>query len=268
MSFVITASIVVYNNDLKQLEEAISSFLDSSLKLHLYVVDHSPTTWARSLCNDHRVTYIHTGENMGFGAGHNIIMKDHDKLGAYHLVLNPDIKINKHTLSTLVGYLDKNKDVACAMPQILNSDNTEQLLPKCYPNPLNLFVRFFPALKKLAAGFDRRYVLADISKEKPYQVGIVSGCFMLIRSEVFKKEVFDERFFMYFEDFDLSRRINRSWRLMLVPEVSVYHNYERGAHKQFFLFKTMLISMFKYFNKYAWFFDGERKRVNRKLQNQ
>ena len=265
---ILTASIVVYKNDLNQLKKTINSFFDSSLQLHLFVVDHSPVEWAKTLCNDERISYIYTGVNMGFGSGHNIILKDNAKLGTYHLILNRDITIQKGTLSTLVDFLVHHNKVACVMPKVLNPDGTEQLLPKCYPSPINLLVRYFPLFRSLTDKLDKAYVLADISKDKPYHVGIVSGCFMLFRSEILQEQLFDERFFMYFEDFDLSRRLRRSWDLMLVPAVAVYHEYERGAHKSFFLFKTMLNSMIKYFNKYAWFFDSERKRVNKKLQNQ
>lgn len=262
MKYLLTASIVTYNNDCELLTKAISTFLESSLSVHLYIVDHSPHDDIKLLCHDERISYLHTGQNLGFGKGHNIILREHDKIGEFHLVLNPDIVIQEGTLEYLVAYLQQNKNVGMVMPEILNPDDSLQLLPKLFPHPLNLLLRYFPFFPKWTARLDGRYMMTEISHALPFDVGIVSGCFMLMRSIITEKALFDERFFMYFEDFDLSRRVGRHWSLQMVPNVAVYHDYERGSHKGFFLFKTMVFSMIKYFNKYGWCFDNERTRRN------
>ena len=267
MNYDVTATIVTYNNDTNVLSKGIESFLDTTLNVHLYVVDNSPTKIIAKLCGDARITYLHTAQNLGFGKGHNIILADVYKLGEFHLILNPDIIIEEGTLEVLVDYLKNNKEVGVVMPKILNPDKTVQLLPKLYPHPLNLILRFLQLNTKSIQDIDRKYMMADMDSVKPYNVGIVSGCFMLIRSKLLEDERFDERFFMYFEDFDLSRRLSRKTLLQLHPQVSVYHHYERGSHNSLFLFKTMVFSMIKYFNKYGWIIDKERKVKNSELYN-
>ena len=100
-------------------------------------------------------------------------------------------------------------------------------------------------------------------------VPIISGCFSLFRLEALEKVgLYDEKFFMYFVDFDLSRRIHAMFKTIYYPEVSVMHAHERGAAKNFKLFRIFALSAITYFNKYGWFFDKERKRINNEVLNQ
>jgi len=95
------------------------------------------------------------------------------------------------------------------------------------------------------------------------QVPSLSGCFMLLRTEVLKVVGgFDERFFMYCEDFDLCRRIGQVSKTIYYPDVSVIHNYEKGSYKNSKLLRYHIQSSVKYFNKWGWFFDKERRRIN------
>ena len=94
----ITAAIVTYRNSDSILLKTINSFLNTKVKVRLYIIDNSPTDRLRNICNDPRVEYIFMNSNNGFGAGHNIIMRNLDKMGKYHLVLNPDIYFAKGVL--------------------------------------------------------------------------------------------------------------------------------------------------------------------------
>ena len=68
---------------------------------------------------------------------------------------------------------------------------------------------------------------------------------------------------MYFEDFDISRRVHKHFKTIYYPNVFVYHGYERGAQKSWRLFKIFLSSFVKYFNKWGWIADSERVVVNK-----
>ena len=75
---------------------------------------------------------------------------------------------------------------------------------------------------------------------------------------------------MYFEDWDLSRRIHKKYKTIYFPEASLYHHYNSGANKRFKLFLVFIKSAITYFNKWGWFFDSE-KQINkciRKLKNE
>jgi GT2 family glycosyltransferase len=80
--------------------------------------------------------------------------------------------------------------------------------------------------------------------------------------------MYDDNYFMYFEDWDLSRRMHKKYKTIYYPLVSVYHGYESGANKSFKLFKIFIQSAITYFNKWGWFFDKDRKQMNKKALSQ
>jgi GT2 family glycosyltransferase len=80
--------------------------------------------------------------------------------------------------------------------------------------------------------------------------------------------MYDDTFFMYFEDWDLSRRIHQYYKTIYFPLVSVYHAYDSGANRSSRLFKIFINSGVTYFNKWGWFFDGERKKTNKHALSQ
>jgi GT2 family glycosyltransferase len=80
--------------------------------------------------------------------------------------------------------------------------------------------------------------------------------------------VYDDRFFMYFEDWDISRRMHLKYKTIYFPKVSIVHGYESGANKDQRLFKIFVKSAIHYFNKWGWFFDSERNKINKKTLQQ
>jgi GT2 family glycosyltransferase len=77
-----------------------------------------------------------------------------------------------------------------------------------------------------------------------------------------KAGLFDEQFFLYTEDADLTRRIQKYYRTVFFPHVTIYHHHARGSYKDPRLMLYNIISAIKYFNKWGWFFDAERDRIN------
>ena len=95
------------------------------------------------------------------------------------------------------------------------------------------------------------------------EVPYLSGCFMLLRTEALKNVgMFDERFFMYPEDIDLTRRIHRKYKTIFYPNVSVVHHHARASYQNVRLLAVHVWNLVRYFNKWGWFFDKERKKVN------
>ncbi|OFX75054.1 MAG: hypothetical protein A2W97_13070 [Bacteroidetes bacterium GWE2_40_63] len=265
MQYQVTATIVTFNNDHSILRKTIDSFLETTMECFLYIVDNSPNRSIESLCNDDKIEYIFAGCNKGFGFGHNIILRQKEKLGKYHLILNPDIVIPKGVLEELVGYYENNPEIGMLTPRIFFPDDTIQYLPKILPIPLNLIIRFLPFLQPFFRKRADNYILKNAKYDEPFKIGILSGCFMLVKTDKLKDHLFDERFFMYFEDVDFSRRIGMENDLVMYPFVHVYHDYGRGAHQSYFLFKIFLNSLLKYFNKWGWVFDGYRRQKNKKI---
>jgi len=264
MKIFLSSSIVIYKNDPIVLRRTIESFLNTNLSVKLYIVDNSPTNYLEQFCKGENIEYLFGKGNIGFGAAHNTILRQGRKLGKYHLVLNPDVYFSAGVLESLVDYMNINQDVGLVMPKILYPQGQVQYLPKLLPSPWSIIKRKLPIPKSLKNRIVNNYELRFVDENKIIEVPIISGCFSLFRTTVFEKiGIYDDRFFMYFEDFDISRRVHKHFKTIYYPNVFVYHGYERGAQKSWRLFKIFLSSFVKYFNKWGWIADSERVVVNK-----
>lgn len=98
-------------------------------------------------------------------------------------------------------------------------------------------------------------------------VPYLSGCFMFLRREVIREiGVFDEGIFMYGEDTDLNRRIFQHYRTVYFPEITIIHDFEKGSHKNLRLFWIHVKAAVYYLNKWGWFFDKERRKINQAIK--
>lgn len=246
----LSVAVVAYNSE-NEILNVLKSVENNTKKTEysLTVIDNASTdntvNTVRSACPD--VNIISAGENRGFGAGHNKMLGAHS---VYHAVINPDITFEGDVLSGLCDYLDKNPDVAMVTPQILNPDGSVQNLPKRRPTKkymiLGRLSRYIGAFK----GVRDEYTRANEKLTEPTQIEFCTGCFIVMRTELFNKVGgFDERFFMYLEDADLSDRIGKFGKIVYNPDFSVTHNWDGGSSKSLKLLKYHLKSMRLYFDK-------------------
>lgn len=264
----INASIVLYHNKKEQLIKVINSFLNTSLEVKLYLVDNSSTDDLKELKElDNRIEYIFNNANLGYGAGHNIAMKKSITNSVnYHVVLNPDIYFDREVLEKLFDYMENNLNVGHIMPKVLYPNGENQPLCKLLPSPLDLFARRFIPIKSYVEKINNRYELNFFNYNEIVEIPFLSGCFMFLRTDILKQDcLFDDSFFMYLEDADLTRRISKVSKTVFYPNVSIYHEYQRGAHKSKKLLWIFIKSTFTYFRKYGWFFDKERNKINNRI---
>ena len=258
-------SIVLYKSNVAEVNKAIRSINNFETNVTLFFIDNSPLNIMSNnfseLINSH---YIHNPSNPGFGAAHNIAIKKAIEAGSkYHFIVNPDIYFTEDVISPMIQYMAQNPNIGMMMPQILNEDGTVQNLPKLLPSPFSILMRKLKFPKFLYSNFIDKYELRLVPKDKIYSAPILSGCFTLLNLEAIKKiGMYDDDYFMYFEDWDLSRRMHEHYDTLYYPKVSVYHGYESGANKSSKLFKIYLKSAFTYFNKWGWFFDKNRTKWN------
>lgn len=245
-------SLVLYNNDPDEVEQLLLSIQDSTLPADLFVVDHSREDHAACFSRFPHVQYFHTGKNLGYGAGHNLILKQTIASYTYHLVVNPDIYFESTVLQRLVDYMDAHPSVGHLMPKVLYPNGDIQHLCKNLPRPWHLIVRrVLP--KSWAERWNRYYEMRYADYNQPMEVPFLSGCFMLLRTSVIREVgLFDERYFLYFEDLDLTRRIARCYRCMYWPEVAVVHNHKNENYRNFKLLRHLVQSGIRYFNRYGW----------------
>ncbi|MEI6079655.1 MAG: glycosyltransferase family 2 protein [bacterium] len=266
----LTVSVVAYKNNRAELQHLIDKILKSTIKdLKLVIVDNSPTDELRSLVSANpAIDYIFNDGNLGYGSAHNVAIRKYIDTSKYHLVLNPDISFKADVLSNLYSYMEQNTDVGLVMPKVLYEDGSIQHLCKLLPTPMDLLFRRFLPFKSLKKRMNEKYELRFTGYKGAFSAPSLSGCFMFIRTEALKSVgLFDERFFMYMEDLDLSRRIHSKYKTMFYPKVQIHHGYAKGSYKSFGLLKHHTCSAIKYFNKWGWFFDKERRMVNEKTLN-
>jgi len=250
----ITASIVTYFTKEKHLLGASESFLKANLRSRLVLVDNSQSKDIELFASNHNIDYIKMPSNKGFGAGHNTAIKKFASDSEFFLILNPDIVIPNGTLEYMCDFMRKNKKVVLSTCLIKNPDDTIQYVHKRLPSFSILFTRrFMPSFLK--SYFQKeldKYILKDQSFEHSLKIPNVSGCFMLFRTDaLLALNGFDEKFFMYLEDIDISRRSCHLGEVVLLPNVFVYHEWARGSYHNFKLMWVNIKSTFIYFWK--WF---------------
>ena len=266
----LSASIVAYKNPANILAQTIHSFLSSTMDSKLYIIDNSPTDQLKYLAYDPRITYIFNSKNIGFGAGHNICLRTMLEESKYHLVLNPDVYFDTDVLTKIYRFMETHPDIGQAMPKVLYPDGRLQPLCKLLPSPKTLIMRrFFRFLRSSLEKENYQYELQFSGYDKIMDVPFLSGCFMFLRTEALKKVgLFDERFFLYTEDTDLSRRIHKHYRTVYFPETTIYHYHQRGSYKDPWLLWCNIKSAIRYFNKWGWSVDEEREQFNRRALKQ
>lgn len=265
----LSISIVVYKPNIKILERALDSIFDS-LSQNLILLKESKITIIdngnqRNILDSTVGTYIDNGlqinivsskDNIGYGRAHNLaILNSHSK---YHLILNPDVILSSDALNLGIKYLEENQDVVAISPKCYDDNNKVQYIAKTYPNLLVLLARgmgpkfikniFFKKLSK----YEIRKIVA---KDKISEIEIMSGCFMLCRTDALKKiNGFDVSFFLYFEDFALSIELRKLGKLMYIPSMKIIHLGGHAARKGMRHIFFFISSGFRFFNKYGWKF--------------
>lgn len=263
----LSVSIVVYRPNQPLLERTLASLAVAGRSLcdarpgshlHLYVVDNGglPDIGASlNALEGWQLTLVSGQGNVGYGCGHNLAIERASS--EYHLVLNPDIEMQADALVAALEFLDKNPTVGLLSPSVVDDDGQFQLLCRQYPTLADLFVRgFLPesARRYFAARLARYEMRGQINESDAFwDPPIVSGCFMLFRTDVLRRlGGFDERYFLYFEDYDLSLRTHEVARIVYLPTVSVQHHGGGAARKGSSHIRMFIASAFKFYNRFGW----------------
>lgn len=264
------ASIVTYKTEREELSIILRCAANSCIE-KIYIIDNSPTDELREFATfSPKIEYIFGQGNVGYGAAHNIaIQKSIDSGVKYHAVINPDIEFQTGVVEKLVEYMDKNPDVGQVMPRVMYPDGELQYLCKLLPTPMDLIGRRFVPIKRYKTHSSYKFEMKGSGYDKIIEVPFLSGCFMMMRVEALKKVgIFSDRYWMYCEDIDLCRRIGESYKTVYYPLCTIIHTHKKESFKS----KKMLIehikSAIKYFNRWGWFIDPYRQKVNRKARKQ
>jgi GT2 family glycosyltransferase len=263
-------SIVLFHNSEKELLHVVDLINNSPLKKRIYLIDNSADDRLRKFSNLKNVEYVFLNANVGYGSGHNIAMRKAKDIARCFLIMNADVDFHPDILNKAFIFLENNPNVGLLSPQIHLFDGTCQYFCRRLPTPFDLFARrFIPAkLKPLFKKALDDYILLDRDYSKPMNIPNLPGCFMFTRMSALNEVGgFDENFFMYCEDIDLTRRLHQQYITLYYPELTIKHGLARGSYKFSKLVLYHIKSAIYYFNKWGWFFDSDRKKVNNKIQS-
>jgi len=266
--FDITISIVLFHTDEKEVRNVLNLINRSSLKKKIYLVDNSADDSLRVLSRINNVEYIFNNTNLGYGAGHNIAINKAAGQSEYHLIMNSDIEFNPVILEQAFMCMETNPEIGMLSPQILLPDGELQHFCRKLPTPFDLFVRrFIPGfLKPLFKKYLDNYLLLNKDYSSAMNIPNLPGCFMFVRTHVLLEVGgFDEKFFLYVEDVDLTRRLHEKSITLYYPKIVIQHSLARGSYKVSKLVLYHIASAIYYFNKWGWFNDRERIAINKSL---
>ena len=255
-------SFVLFHNDRQEITEAIDQVRAEAANTHIVIVDNSvpPLDLAHASAGD--VTIAATNENIGYGRGHNIALAASQGKCRYNVVMNTDLKTDGTVITGMIAFMDDHPEAGLAMPRICYPDGSLQRLCRLLPDPRDIVARRL--LPRTQWGKDRneRYEFHEWNYDKVAEFPFLSGCFMMLRRSVLDVTgYFDERYFLYAEDLDLSRRIRMVSRTLFNPDQTAVHEYRSQTKPSFARKRYALNSMVKYFNKWGWR-DSDRDRIN------
>ena len=238
----VSASIVIYNEKKETLKKAVDSFLALDLEKELVLVDNSEHNLLKEFCESFtNVTYIHSGNNIGFGSAHNLAFNSLSQKSDVHVVINPDVYFDK-SIQELILWTKESDNISLSVPKVYFPDGTYQNTVRKIPKAITLFKR------KLNIKSDE-FQESDFSKIS--EIPFAHGCFFVFKTDVYKKiSGFDERFFMYMEDIDIFIKAKEFGKTVLHPEYKIYHEYRKGSSKNRKLFLFHIQSAIKFFSKH------------------
>jgi GT2 family glycosyltransferase len=273
----LTVSIVTYRPDLVLLDRTLRTLAVSLVAAreqelmraaNVVLIDNTGTRAsaaavirvARDIFRDADVTmnYLHGHANIGYGAAHNLVM--HGGNTHYHLVLNPDVELAPDALPIAFRFLGEHAEIGVLAAASRRVDGTREYVCKRYPTVFDLALRGFAprVLRQLFRKRLDRYEMRDLvdrvaADETISPIPAMSGSFMFVRRKAIEATGgFDPGFFLYFEDFDWSVRLNRVTRTVYFPAVKIVHHGGGAAKKAPRHIGYFVRSAARFFTKHGW----------------
>lgn len=191
------------------------------------------------------IKLVEPGKNLGYGGGHNFAARE--ARGKYICILNTDITVEPDTLQKLVDYLEEHGDVGMVAPKLMYHNGEVQRSCRRHFSFVDLFIkrsflrRVWPFKKRY-----ENYLMEDFNHESEQEVDLVTGAFMVMPRAVFDQvRGFDERYFLFMEDFDLCRKVQLAgYKVVYYPEAVATHYHKRLSEGSFIKLA---------FNKISWY---------------
>ena len=248
-----TVSIIIVNYNTRDLlAQCLNSIYEKTngVDFEIIVVDNSSVDGSEKMIKDNfrHVTFIQSGDNIGFGRANNLGIKQ--AKGKYVFLLNSDTILINNAVKILKNYLDKNIKTAICGGNLydVNIKPTVsfcQLMPSIYTDIDNFFGGVF---SKFLYGENMFF---NHSIEAINIDGYVSGADMMIRKSVLNEVgFFDPDFFMYYEETELTWRIKEAgYKIASVPDARIIHLEGASETIKENTLRRMIKSKYLYFEK-------------------
>jgi GT2 family glycosyltransferase len=241
----LSISIVVYREDFAQIKDCFLSLISAipeNIKYEITIVDNGALELNKTIDLEREIknifpnlpiNYFLSPKNGGYGYGHNQVILKSD--AEYHLILNNDVYLMPDTLKNALHFMQQNPHVGMLVPDVY--DMKEKRVYLCRHNPtlwISFLRRFAPVfLKKLFNKQLTQFEMRDKNyNEAIFKLSNPTGCFMFCRVDLLKcLGGFDEKFFMYYDDSDLGRRMESISQIAYSPTVKVKHVWRRAAYQ-------------------------------------
>lgn len=202
--------------------ECIDSLKKSTYPVKIILVDNNSEDGISSAVEgDKEITFIQTGENLGYTGGNNIGIKKALSNGSdYVFILNPDTIVDKDCIKNLIHVLEENGKAGIAGPKIYFEEGKVIWHAGGILDKLNVIGTHI--------GLDEE----DKGQyENVREVDFITGAAIMIKKQVFEKVgFFDERFFLYYEDADICFRAKQAnFKIFYAPKALVWHKNARSA---------------------------------------
>lgn len=231
------SAIVVAHNSGAELRRCLDSVRREAqregITAEVLVVDNASVDGCTDDLDGEGISVVRNTSNRGFGAAANqgFQAARADRV----LVLNPDARLTEGSLGLLMRELDASPEYALAAPTLLLPDGRHQDSPRRFYGVASVLAQRTPFGNTRAGRLAREvHVMQGAPRDEAASVDWVTGAAMLLdKSAVAEGGPFDERYFLYFEDVDLCRRLAGGGRAVrFVPEAVVEHDFQRGSRRQ------------------------------------
>ncbi len=261
----LTASVVTFHTHDDELRACLHALQESCVS-KIIVIDNASEDRIRCIVSDFSKAEYIPSRNTGYGAGHNKGLSAAEDAGAdYHLVLNSDVAFSPEDISELASHMENDSEIGLVHPRLRDADGNDLFTSRLLPTPFDVFIRRFMP-RSWFTDRRNRYLLKHLDHDKPHNIPYHQGSFLLLRMKAIAEcGKFDERFFMYPEDIDLCRRIHRRYKTLYVPSPVAVHYHRAASYKSWRMLWIHITNMIRYFNKWGWWRDFERKQTNARL---
>lgn len=249
--------IIVSYNVRDLLRQAIDSIIIASKGFHyeIIVIDNNSKddTGKMIKLNYPKINLIENENNLGFSKANNQAIEI--AKGEYLLIINPDTITSKDTIHKIIHFMDNHPDAGGLGVRMIDGQGKYLKESKRgFPTPWASFTKFTGLYKLFSTSkFWNQYYAGHVGEDENSKVDILAGAFMFLRSTAIKSTGgFDERFFMYGEDIDLSYRLKLAgYNNYYFPETYIIHFKGQSTKKMSIRYiRSFYGAMFIFFNKY------------------